>query len=64
VYGLVQDLVVDISDITDESDIESGCSEPAAEDVEVHATSDMDNVRLSLHRRATEIDADLPRSDG
>jgi hypothetical protein len=38
--------------------------QPTAEDVEVHATSNMANVRLSLHRRATEIDTDLPRSDG
>src|SRR5690625_3238209 len=58
---LRQDLVVDIGNVGDDSDVVPLVAHPAPEYVEDHLFTDVANVRGRLHGQPAVIDPDLPR---
>jgi hypothetical protein len=55
----MQNLVIDIGDVTDKCDVVSALDKPATQNIEVHARTDMTNMRWSLNSGTAEIDADF-----
>lgn len=58
-YCLMQNLVIDIGDVTNKGDVISALCEPAAQNVEVNARTDVTDMRRSLNGGTAEIDADF-----
>jgi hypothetical protein len=54
--GLDEDLVVDIGDVADESDLVTLILQPAAQDVDIDPVPDVPDMRRSLDRETAEID--------
>ena len=59
---LLQNLVIDIRDVTDHRDVETAVREPAAQNVERNSRTHMPHMRHTLNRRATVIQPHVPLS--
>jgi hypothetical protein len=54
--SLMQNLVIDIGDVTDKGDVIAALGKPATQDIEIYARANMADMRRSLHSCTTEID--------
>jgi len=53
--GLMQNLVINICDVTDKGDVVTTLSKPATQNIEVHTRANVANMWGCLHGGAAEI---------
>jgi hypothetical protein len=63
-FGLDQDLVVDVGHIGDDRDLEPGVFEPAPQDIENDLFADMSDMRRVLDGQPAVVDPHLARAKG
>ena len=62
--GLVQNFVIDISDVPDKRHVKAHVGQPITQNIESHARTQVANMRRRLHCRTTQIHRRMPLAEG